>query len=366
MLRYYNRLTYEKNMYGRLCESLITNSFDMKFTFKKRYERLKERLSYTPSVHNDPRVQIWNSDRFGFKIVDPDRLNYVIERFNADLAKANSPIIHFSMFEKDSVSFIRFFIEKHEAVYSQSCSSHSPLITISNNRNGFTYTYEFRNLKHIIDHANEYIIYLDECKTATEVDIQLENNFTFFDDFYTLTKPCYNDLKLIIYQNSVKLTNLNINTHKALVSKASINKINLVGFNGMKTAQDIANEIDRMSKDPDVSVEQYASKILQYYTYGEDFGKKTITILKNQKPLKKVTNHNAQPFCLLTKDFYNDEEVRAFLTKWNLADNDRRIHNIIFYNFKTQNTRKNNTQIKIKSLTKLLKSDIEVRFFDKN
>lgn len=139
-----------------------------------------------------------------------------------------------------------------------------------------------------------------------------------------------------------------------------------MGFNGMKTAQDIANEIDRMSKDPDVSVEQYASKILQYYTYGEDFGKKTMTILKNQKPLKKVTNHNAEPFCLLTKDFYNDEEVRAFLTKWNLATNDKRIHNIIFYNFKTQDTTINGKRYQKKALSKLFKSDIQVKFFDKN
>lgn len=139
--------------------------------------------------------------------------------------------------------------------------------------------------------------------------------------------------------------------------------------------QEMKSQIRNMATDCEVSLQAYCDKILEYYyiqmrytrpnarsARGEKPRTDMIRIYKKGQLIKNITDHNTHPFCLLTEEFYNDEEVRAFLVKWNLTNRDTRIHNIIYYNFKTQNTRKNNTQIKIKSLTKLSKSEIVVDF----
>jgi len=301
------------------------------------------KLNYIHKLHNDPKIQLWISTRFGFKIIHPSRFNYIMNKIIEELKQYNeNNILKFQQL-KNNLEFI------------------------INNK-----CYKFDSFKLLIESVQifitKYDILSNEIKRGyitTQQHIEsiktLDDEYIFINDFYNVIKPIYNKIKILNKVNTIELINLNI-------INISASSINLIMKNKMENIKQIANRIFKLQNDENCTITQFADEIIKFYKIGnsDNFAKSLITINKLGKKMGKITDHTIYPFNSLNKDIYIHDELIQFKELHNIDNNDRRLYNMIYYNVNSRDITKNKIRTRTLTLIKLTKQDIQIEFFKQN
>lgn len=141
-----------------------------------------------------------------------------------------------------------------------------------------------------------------------------------------------------------------------------------------KQDQDEWDKMISMKDDDNVSFDEYCNQVLIVYCKHTINNRKTVTITRNEgknkkgepiiRTMNRVTDHTKHPFNLLVKDKYSHEEVIKFINDHGIKSGSTKLAHLLKYTYKSQDTTIDASRIQKKTLTKLSKSDIDVRIED--
>lgn len=355
-------------------------SFDCYYTYGPYRKNLTEHLGYEMASTKNPYSQAWISNRYGLNLIDPTMLSHVMNTVIQDLTtNGKNP----------------FKFEKH---YNQ--------ITFEF-ENNTDKSYIFKNFESIIKYATDMSTefkqgvdsYSDE-----ELHYQLRPKYPFLYDFYEAISGVWEEFTRTVKQNlstivgTGNFTQSHITDTEQQVSKQNLQIANFIG-----KIKDSYTPLLAMQTNDNIHLSQFINEIYKLYNLQiNDISAKSIVRiqrkddidkLKNEKAKAKyeakinaskkavapklepniqvktfdcITNHTKSPFNKLNKDRYEHDEILQFMREENIPESSHALHNLLGYQFISQQTRLNGNNIRRKTLIKISKSDIIITLFEKN
>jgi len=328
-----------------------TSTFYEYYSYNDVLFELYRLFCYQPKYNKDPKIQIWRSSNFGFKLVDFSRTEKI---FNIIMKKKILGLNIYKYFDlvnrKDKYSFE---------------------LTID----GGTYTYKFEGIEEILNELNKYIDMIEFIDFQIEMSLEVENSIDeliqskkeiyksniFFDRFYNIIKTKFNQIKRIININTNEVSGSTMLTQNDIQSKNKIQNTNQYITNYFYFIRKFESEARIHQASGDIN--QLVQSLYKCYCVGTKanrvkFGKKIITIWRNNIEMINITNHNQDFITNLNKIQYNDEEVKEMLIKYNIKFKDPMLGNIIHY-VKTVKREGSGKRLNKLTLTRLNCSDIK-------